>query len=633
MPSFFRRFQRVFKRKKPTPSKTEPPPVQSEVPTVVKETATVVNKIATGANDITAPIATTAPGSQFSRVPHPVQPVGLSGIDLQNPIPTNKYWGTLPIPGTNPTAQQGNVFSFPYTLWWSNANPSGLNIQHVEASQIVFDTATTPPQYYLNPLGIISWNLGASEFDQNMGMTLDTPTQFTINVNLSPQSGVGSIKIPIVEGMAFITGIYNNLTPFLQTVGKAILSFQSSTLASGTKYKVSLNDGTTWLIYGFPSSGSFSLSQSGANLVGSGKFTGYIQVAKIPTGDTTSETLYDANAGTYVIGMQLFGSTSGSTGTYGFNFTVAGTSTSVLHFALPHHQASFDATTQSGATGLYLKSTTMGQMRAYTGSQWTMTENLPTDITFLSGGTGTTPISASALSAIQTAAESDIGYTVASSTANAGSQYFAGKWMAKYAEIVLVANDVLKNPTLTATGVANLTAAFATFANNKQNPPLCYDTTWKGLISTAGIATASSPAGNSGVDFGNTWYNDHHFHYGYFVYAAALLGHIDPSWLTPSNIDYVNSLVRDVANPSSQDPYFPVFRMFDWFVGHSWAEGLFFSGDGKNEESSSEDYNFSYGMKLWGLVTNNASMQACGDLMLAVQRRYHLQTFPLTVDL
>ena len=273
----------------------------------------------------------------------------------------------------------------------------------------------------------------------------------------------------------------------------------------------------------------------------------------------------------------------------------------------------------------------MGQMQAYAASQWTMIETLPTNILFLSGGTSTTPISASALSAIQTAAQADIGYQVSSAT-TAGSQYFAGKWMAKYAEICLVANDVLKNPTLTATGVANLRAAFATFANNQQQPPLCYDNTWKGLVSSAGMPTAQAPGGNSGVDFGNTWYNDHHFHYGYFVYAAALLGHIDPTWLTPSNIDYINSLVRDVANPSAQDPYFPVFRMFDWFVGHSWAEGLFFSGDGKNEESSSEDYNFSYGMKLWGLVTKNASMQACGDLMLAVQKRYHPE-IPLIAEL
>src|SRR5947207_15410764 len=80
-------------------------------------------------SDITVPFATTAPGSQFPVRPHPVQPLGFSGDDLQKPIETNKWWGTLPIPG----AQQGNLFPFPYTLWWSKSSPCGMNVEHVEA--------------------------------------------------------------------------------------------------------------------------------------------------------------------------------------------------------------------------------------------------------------------------------------------------------------------------------------------------------------------------------------------------------------------------------------------------------------------------------------------------------------------
>ena len=575
--------------------------------------------------DITAPIALTAPGPQFGVRQHPVQPLGFSDVDLKKPIETNKWWGTLPIPG----AQTGNVFAFPYTLWWGTSNPYGMNISHVEASQLVFDTANTPPQYYLNPLGIISWNMGASEFNSNMHMTLDTPTQFTINVNMSPSSGAGSIKMPLVEGMAFISGVYAGLTPLLPTVGHAIISFQSYNLtSSATKYKVGLNDGTTWLIYVFPSgAGPYSLFQNGSVLLGHGQFSGIIQIAKIPNGNTTAEATYDSHAGTYVTSMTLFGSVQGSTGTYGYNFGTSGISShSILHFALPHHQASFDNTTRGTATGIFLQSTTRGQMQAYTALQWTMIETLPTNIQFLPGAGNT--FSPTALTAMGTAANSDVTFDVSGATTRNGSQYFAGKAMAKYAEIALVASDILKNPALSGTALAKLKAAFNVFANNQQNVPLCYENTWKGLISVAGYSPPNPNPNNDNytplADFGNTWYNDHHFHYGYFVYAAALLGYMDPTWLTQTNVDYINSLVRDVANPSDKDPYFPVFRSFDWFVGHSWSKGLFFSGDGKDEESSSEDYNFSYGLKLWGLVTKNASMQGCGDLMLAVQRRYSL---------
>lgn len=562
-------------------------------------------------SDITVPIAVTPPPSQFPVRQHPLQPVGFSGNDLQNPIETNKWWGTIPIP----SAQDGNLFSFPYTLWWGKSNPSGMNISHIEASQLVFDTAHSPPQYYFNPVGIISWNMGATQFDANMNLNLDTPTQFTINVSMLPANEVGYLKFPLAQGMAFITGLYTGLTPSLTTVGHAILSFQSFGLSGANKkYKVSLNDGTTWLIYVFPwSDSTFSLSQIGSSLVGSGLLNGYIQIAKLPTGDTTSEVVYDSSAGTFVTSMQLFGSTSGSTGTYGYIFTTAGLPNPVLHFALPHHQDSFDDATKNIATGIYLQSTTMGKMRAYRSNKWTMTETLPTSISFLPAGIQVPGFSADTISAIQTAAQADIGTNVSAET-NLNSQYFAGKAMAKFAEICLVANDVLKDQALVAMGLTKLKAAFSMFINNQQQAPLCYENTWKGLVSTAGFS-------DSGADFGNTYYNDHHYHYGYFIYAAALLGHIDPSWLTPTNVDYVNSLVRDVANPSSQDPYFPVFRSFDWFVGHSWSKGLFASGDGKDEESSSEDYNFSYGMKLWGIVTQNAAVQARGDLMLAIQKR------------
>jgi len=556
-------------------------------------------------NDITVPVAVTQPGSQFPQRVHPLQPIGYGPADLAKPIETNKWWAQLEVSG----GQQSPCFAFPYTLWWSNTGPYGMNISHTEASQLVFGPGSPPP-YYLNPIGISSLNIGAKEFTSAMSMGLDTPTQFTVNVTLS--QGGGSIKFPFVEGMAWITGIYSGLTPLLPSV-HAIISFQSSTMSGGSKYKISLNDGTTWLIYVFPNSGSYSLTQNGNSVVGSGHFNGYIQVAKIPIGSSTAESIYDAQAGTYVTTMSLFGATSGSTGTYGFQFGTAGKSSSaVLHFALPHHQASFVSDTQRTATGIYLRSTTMGVMQAYTATQWTMTETLPSNINWLTG-TGYTQ---SQLSAIAKAAADDINYNVGTQTATCGSQYWAGKWFAKYAAICLVAHDVLHDSALSAAGIAKLKAAFATFQSNQQAVGLCYDTTWKGMTSAAGYT------GGSGADYGNTWYNDHHFHYGYMVYAAAVLGHLDPSWLTPANVDYINCLVRDVANPSSQDPYFPVFRSFDWFVGHSWAAGLFIFGDGKNQESTSEDYNFSYGLRLWGIVTNNPNSQARGDLMCAVQRRY-----------
>lgn len=198
------------------------------------------------------------------------------------------------------------------------------------------------------------------------------------------------------------------------------------------------------------------------------------------------------------------------------------------------------------------------------------------------------------------------------------SNYFSGKVIDKYAYILLVVSEILKDDEVTASTLSSLKQAFEPFLNNQQYYPLMYDTKFGGITSTA------SQGGDTGADFGSAYYNDHHFHYGYFVHAAAIVGYIDNkqggTWVE-DNKDWVNALIRDVANPSEEDNYFPVSRMFDWFAGHSWAAGLFASGDGKNEESTSEDYNFAYGMKLWGQIIGDQSMESRGDLMLAIMAR------------
>lgn len=38
------------------------------------------------------------------------------------------------------------------------------------------------------------------------------------------------------------------------------------------------------------------------------------------------------------------------------------------------------------------------------------------------------------------------------------------------------------------------------------------------------------------ANFGSGLYNDHHFHRGYFIYAAAALGRKDPAWLEENKV-------------------------------------------------------------------------------------------------
>lgn len=187
--------------------------------------------------------------------------------------------------------------------------------------------------------------------------------------------------------------------------------------------------------------------------------------------------------------------------------------------------------------------------------------------------------------------------------------------MAKFAGIVYTLHDLVPDVALAQAGLTNLKRAFAVFAQNQQQFPLVRETAWGGIVSSASYVT-----GNAGVDFGNTYYNDHHFHYGYFIYTAAVIGYLDPTWLA-ANKGWVNSLVRDIANPSTQDNFFPVSRNFDWYHGHSWAHGLYESYDGKDEESSSEDSMSAYAIKMWGRTIGDSNMEARGNLQLAITAR------------
>ena len=64
------------------------------------------------------------------------------------------------------------------------------------------------------------------------------------------------------------------------------------------------------------------------------------------------------------------------------------------------------------------------------------------------------------------------------------------------------------------------------------------------------------------ADFGNGWYNDHHFHYGYFIYAAAAVGVGNQSFVKAWDAA-VRHMVRDIANPTDLDTLYPRSRYKD----------------------------------------------------------------------
>jgi len=51
---------------------------------------------------------------------------------------------------------------------------------------------------------------------------------------------------------------------------------------------------------------------------------------------------------------------------------------------------------------------------------------------------------------------------------------------------------------------------------------------------------------------------------------------------------------------------------------HSWSHGVTPSGDGKDEESTSEDINHYWGIQMWGRMTGNAHLEQTGATLLSL---------------
>lgn len=111
----------------------------------------------------------------------------------------------------------------------------------------------------------------------------------------------------------------------------------------------------------------------------------------------------------------------------------------------------------------------------------------------------------------------------------------------------------------------------------------------------------------------DTELNDHHFHYGYFIKAAAEIARHDPAWAADARWGaMLKLLIRDVASPDRADAMFPFLRCFDPYAGHSWASGTSHFPDGNNNESSSEAMNAWTGLILWAEATGDRALRDLG---------------------
>ncbi len=134
-----------------------------------------------------------------------------------------------------------------------------------------------------------------------------------------------------------------------------------------------------------------------------------------------------------------------------------------------------------------------------------------------------------------------------------------------------------------------------------------YNQNWTSLI--------GYPAGH-GQD-GNI--NDHHFHWGYFIHAAAFMEQFEPGWASQWG-PMVNLLVRDAASADRNDTQFPFLRNFSPYAGHSWANGFATFPQGNDQESTSESMQFNSSLIHWGSITGNNAIRDLGIYLYTTEQ-------------
>ncbi|KAH9819428.1 family 81 glycoside hydrolase [Melampsora americana] len=649
------------------------------------------------------PIATQPPVFFQNAVQHPVKPVNLlpaSGFRLgvtddYVPIGTSKWYNQFLLPATHGTDP---VFSLPYAIAYLNGTSSlsisesqsivGIGVFHASVAQRIYaypatDNTRTVARSYIYPLNV-TISMGAQELTPaTVHAELSNWSELTASLTLTSAdvsadytstltTNRPQLTSPLCRGAAFLTFIYQDLTPSIRST-YTILSFTVVSSARETnpepkiasdecdsenspthfsKYRVAYSDNSTWLIYARAASTSTQMPlelqmspNSPSEVVNlNGAWTGVIQVVKLSDNakvGSAEEALYDRSVGVWVTGATITTGAIGS-GTYGFDWVTSGprsNSMPPLLFALPHHAASMSSSISPVKPRVVLNSRVNGDMVLYASKSWKFVEPEIEAVKrysvrpFNPELSHPAPPTSQDLNILRQVAIKDLSVDFVAES-NLTSWYFSGKKLAKQALQCLAVSEILKDSNLTSHCVNQTQHSFLQFVDPmavRGTDPLVYEQTWKGIISSTFLKT-----GDQYADFGNGVYNDHHFHFGYFIHAAAILVKLDPSFRHKVSF-FVESLIRDVNNPApEQDGYFPFSRHFDWFLGHCLATGLQSSINGKNEESTSEDVNFFYAVKSWAEVTSRSVLGGLADLQLTILRRsinsYFLMTEENTIQ-
>ncbi|GLJ15532.1 hypothetical protein SUGI_0255090 [Cryptomeria japonica] len=408
----------------------------------------------------------------------------------------------------------------------------------------------------------------------------------------------GPLMVPLVRGSPYITCIVKGGHLKFSTI-HAVLDVSS--FNDCTKHKIQFNNGQTWLLY---SSAPLKLN---SDLSVSGEFLGVLRLAllsdKVNQVADKKERVLDRFSTCYPISAHVDLTTPFR---ISYKWKTRGWG-DLLMLSHSVHRQIMTVPGHDKVISEFSYRSMDGDLVAIVGDSWVLEETpIPINWYSIKGFQ-----SHNEMQTVVSALKKDVADLNPIKTT---SSYFYGKAIARAARLALIAEE---------THCHSLIPHIRDFLQQSITPWLdgtfegngfLYDDKWGGLISRNG-------AQDSGADFGLGVYNDHHYHFGYFCYAIAVLGKLDHNWARRFK-PQVYSIVKDfmTVNPGEGVVY-PRLRNFDLWKLHSWAGGLTEFADGRNQESTSEALNAYYSAALLGLVYGDTDLIGIGSTMAALEMR------------